>query len=168
MDVKIIEWMDEIKKRILSGEEVGGITDLYKSLGACVGENVIIDTTNGTAANDEGSDCKSGDNPHIPANKLVESKAAMLSSGDNWLGAYNILRKRNKCDYFGIVDMNTRRKSLIPHDVMFEYLDKGGPRGGELSSFCWSKYYNEVKPNGKVCGINREATQIFLKYEVTQ
>lgn len=166
MDVDILLWMDEIKQRILSGKEIGGKVDLYKSLGACIGENIVIDTINGTAANNEGCDAISGDNPHIPSNELVETKAAMLSSGDNYIGAYNILTKRGKCKYFAFVDMNTRRTSIIPHDVVFEYLDKGGTRGGQLTSFCWSKHYNGKKPNGKTCRTKPEATQLFLKYEV--
>ena len=166
MDTKIIEWMDEIKQRILSGEEVGGVTDLYKSLGACVGENIVIDAINGKAANGEGYDAISGDNPHIPADKTVETKAAMLSSGNNYIGIYNIQTKRGKCNYFGAVDMNTRRVSLIPHDVMFSYLDKGGPRGGTLKNFKWSMHYNQTKPNGKKCRSRIEATKLFLEYEV--
>jgi hypothetical protein len=168
VDTKIIEWMDEIKQRILSGKEVGGLTDLYKSLGACVGENIVIDAINGKAANSEGHDAISGDNPHIPSDKTVETKAAMLSSGDNYIGVYNVLTKRGKCNYLGAVDMNTRRISLIPHDDLFSFLDKGGPQGGILKNFKWSKHYNGVKPNGKKCRSRIEATKLFLKYEVIQ
>ena len=168
MEDQIIKWMDEIKQRIVSGKEVGGITDLYKSLGACVGENIVIDVTNGKASNGEGHDAISGVNSHIPADQTVETKAAMLSSGDNYIGIYNLITKRDKCDYIGAVDMNTRRTSLIPHDAMFSFLDEGGPRGGTLKNFKWSKHYNGVKPNGKKCRSRIKATNLFLKYEVTQ
>ena len=164
---QIIEWLDEIKQRILDKKEIGGQTDLYKSLGACIGECVIIDTVNGKAANGEGLDAISGDNPYIDPNLFVETKAAMLSSGDNYIGVYNLLQKRGKCNVFGVVDMNTRRKSLIPHDAMMKYLEEGGPRGGTLTSFKWSKHYNGTKPNGKTCRCNKKGTELFLKYEVT-
>lgn len=154
-DDLILQYIDEIRSKILLGQGVGGKKDLVKSLAACLGETIVIEATNGKSYNADGFDVITEDV------KQTEVKTALLSSGDDYIAAYGLLQKRNKCDQFAIVDMNTRRLSIIPHDIMFEYLDEGTRNGKQRTDFRWSKSYNTKDK------IRVKETELFLKYEVT-
>jgi hypothetical protein len=133
--------------------------DLIRSLVGAMGEAKIIEITNGKIHN------KAFD---VMGTKRfigrIEVKAAFKPTTGTF-GAWGLMCKRNKCDYFGIVEMsgfanNKYRVSMIPHDAMFEHLDKPNSNGKTPDSFLWSETYNETDKK------RVEGTNLFLKYEV--
>jgi len=137
-----------------------GTDDLYKSLVGSIGESQIVSLTEGESVNGKfdvlGKTRYPGRIEVKTANKPTEGK----------LGAWSLMCKRNGCDWFALVDAsslenNKYRISMIPHDVMFEFLDTPNSKGNCPDNIRWSASYNSTDNK---C---TEATELFLKYEIS-
>lgn len=153
LETLLVKALDMCRKGPMPAE-----TDLIRSLIGAMGEAAVVELTEGDIVN-KGFDVFARKN----YDGRVEVKTASKPTG-GMLGAWSIKCKRGKCEYFALVDMSDLnsepRISMIPHDVMFEYLDKPNSRGSTPDYFKWSLSYNTTD---NLCV---DATQIFLKYEV--
>ena len=158
MDCDKQELLDSLKEaidRIENQDDVAGAKDLHKQLIAFHGENIVMQAIGAEPANTTGYDLYRKEKY-----RRVQVKAAYYSSKDNWIGAYNIHKSRGKFDYLAFVNMaENRRFSMIPHDELFKYLDKGNRNGNTRNRFSISRSL------GRTNNIQPEATQLFLEHE---
>lgn len=150
----LVKATDMHGKGILPGEQ-----DLIRSLVGAMGEAKVLELTKGEIRN-EAFDVMG---KHLFVGRIEVKTTLKPTTGT--FGAWSLMCKRGRCDYFAIVEMsgfadNKYRISVIPHDVMFEYLDTPNRNGKTPDYFKWSETYNEFD-NKAVSG-----TEIFLKYEV--
>lgn len=136
-----------------------GVNDLTRSLIGVLGEAKVIELTKGTIHN--ASHDVVGTENFVGR---IEVKSAFKST-QGLLGAWGLMCKRGKCDYFAIVDMSKfyddkYRVSIIPHDEMFKHLDIPNKKGKTPDYFKWSETYNETDKKSVT------STDLFLKYEV--
>lgn len=153
LEMLLVKALDMCRQGILPAE-----TDLIRSLIGAMGEAEVVKLTDGEITN-KNFDVY-GRKKYVGG---IEVKTAHVPTAGT-LGAWSLMCKRGKCDYFAIVDMSNLninpRISMIPHDAMFKYLDTPNKRGNTPDYFKWSLSYNVTD---KKCV---EATRIFLEYEV--
>tara|TARA_A100001015_G_scaffold79490_1_gene88193 strand:- start:8528 stop:9007 length:480 start_codon:yes stop_codon:yes gene_type:complete len=139
--------------------KLSGTDDLYKSLVASIGESQVVNLTEGEAVNGKFDVLGKVRYPG-----RIEVKTANKPT-DGKLGAWSLMCKRNGCDWFALVDAsslenNVYRISMIPHDVMFAFLDTPNSKGNCPDNIRWSASYNTT--DNKCI----KATDLFLMYEV--
>jgi len=136
-----------------------GAKDLISSLVGALGEAIVLEYTNGKMHN------KNYDIfGNVNCVGRIEVKTCFKPTNGQF-GAWSLLGKRGKCDWFAFVDAskfmeNKYRVAFIPHDEMFAVLDAGTKKGRQHTAYQWSATYNEsdkIKP---------AETALYMKYMV--
>ena len=129
----IIEEMDNVAK----GRFLGGMVEI-----------LVAEKMGG-----EFCDAAGYDYSH-PIYGRVEVKSTTDIQKGGSLRVSSLKSKRSECDFIHIVDMNSDRHFLIPHDIFFSQLDLN-----DENELRWSASYNETDR------VRENNTRILLQFE---
>jgi len=128
--------------------------DMQRQATAFCGEHLVKRFTNGNIRHISGYDVQGANGKTYEVKSTNRPDARSMRIG-------NLLSKKDKCDFIAIVDFNSKKLSLIPHDVFFDdelvYLCTTSNKKGRFS---WSASYNETDK------LATKNTAIFKQYEV--
>lgn len=130
---RIIEEMDNVAK----GRFLGGMVEI-----------LVAEKMGG-----EFCDAAGYDYSH-PIYGRVEVKSTTDIQKGGSLRVSSLKSKRGECDFIHIVDMNSDRHFLIPHDIFFSQLDLN-----DENELRWSASYNETDR------VRENNTRILLQFE---
>ena len=130
---RIIEQMDNVAK----GRFLGGMVEI-----------LVAEKMGG-----EFCDAAGYDYSH-PIYGRVEVKSTTDIQKGGSLRVSSLKSKRGECDFIHIVDMNSDRHFLIPHDIFFSQLDLN-----DENELRWSASYNETDR------VRENNTRILLQFE---
>ncbi len=132
---RIIEKMNNTAK----GRFLGGIVEI-----------LAAELMGGQHCDEEGYDYIHPDYGRVEVKSTTD-----IQNGEN-LRVNSLKSKKDKCDFVHVIDMNSDRHFMVPHNVVFYELDLY--KEDELR---WSASYNETNK------VRVNNTSILLKYEIT-